>query len=158
MSQGHGYRVRARTAATAAVANNVIAALWNPHATKRVVVTEWGIFKGAAGTAGDALALVRTTTRGTPGSTVTPGADHDENRDSAPQSGLLLDLAAYTAQPTLAGVPQLAGLAGWIASNTTGSGALFPSGIVIPPGAGLALVQVAATIWPISDVLFRFEE
>lgn len=151
----HGYRVRGRTAATAATAGHAIAALWNPHATKRIRVVEFGLFKTGAGAAADALELRRSTTRGTPGSTVTPAIQQDDDRDLAPPSGALLDLAAFTVQPTL----EAGGLFGWVAANVAGSGLLYPTGaIVLPPGAGLVIVQIAATAWPASDVSFRWEE
>lgn len=150
-----GYRVRGRTAATAATAAHAIAAIWNAHATKRICVLEFGIFKTGAGTAADAIELRRTTTRGTAGSTVTPAIAQADDRDVAPPSGPTLDLAAFTVQPTL----EAGGLFGWTAAAVAASGIVYPTGgIVIPPGAGLAIVQVAATAWPVSDVSFRWTE
>ena len=150
----HGYSVRGTTAATVATAGHAIAQLWNPHATQRITVSKIAIFKRGAGTSGDALEVRRSTARGTAGSTVTPGITQDENRTVAPVSGALLDLAAFTAQPTL----EAGGLDGWGAAAVTGSGVIIPVNFVIPPGAGLVLAQIAATIWPISEVVFRWEE
>lgn len=154
MSDALGYRVSGRSAATAATAGHVIASLWNPHATKRIEVKEFGIFKTAAGTAGDAVELMRITARGTPGSTVTPGIAQDDNRDIAPPSGFLLDLAAYTVQPTLDGS---VGSGRYQVTNLAAAGVLIPvAGIYIPAGSGLALVSrpTGATAWPASDVTF----
>ena len=149
------YRVRGRTVATAATAGHAIAALWNPHTTKRIVVLEIGLFKTAVGTAADAIEVRRTTARGTPGSTVTPLIQQADERDIAPGSGALLDLAAFTVQPTL----ETVGLFGWVAAAVAGSGVVYPTGgIVIPPAAGIAIVQVAATAWPASEVHFRWQD
>jgi hypothetical protein len=152
------YYVRGFTAATAATANHVIAELWNPGtvAGRRIELFEVGIFKAGAGTANDSIYLERTTARGTAGSTVTPDADNAGQADSTPPSGALLDLAAFTVQPTLA----TPGMYGWVAPAVAGAGIILPlpRGIVIPSGTGLAIVQRAATIWPTSEVTFVFED
>lgn len=152
----NAYAVRGRTAATAATANHAIATLWNPHSTKRVKVTEISIFKTAVGTAADALVLQRITARGTAGSTVTPDIDNSYEADVAPPSGPLLDLAAFTGQPTLATPP----LKGFVAAAVAASGIVFPlpRELVIPPGTGLAIIQIAATIWPVSEIAFETVE
>jgi len=151
------YTVRGRTAATAANANDTIAQLWNPSSSQRLRLIQFGLIKNAAGTAGDSFRLRRTSARGTAGSTVTPGQAHHSIFGVAPVSGALLDLAAFTVQPTL-----VAGELGpdWIANSLTACGLHYPipGGIEIPPGAGLALVQAAATIWPISGVTFVWLE
>jgi hypothetical protein len=152
-----GYRVRGRTAATVATAGHAIAALWNPHTSARIEITEVALFKTAVGTAADAILLQRITARGTPGSTVTPLIGNADERDIAAPAGALLDLAAYTGQPTVdaSAVP----LWGWVAAAVAGSGFIYPTGgITIPPGAGLAITQVAGTIWPISEVGFRYQD
>ncbi len=152
------YTVRGRTAATAATADHAIAGFWNPHATQRCKVVSFAVFKQAgAGTAGDAFRLRRISARGTPATTVTPGRETHSTYGVAPVSGVLLDLAAYTVQPTL-----IAGDFGfgWAAPAVQGAGIVLPipGGIEIPPGAGLVLIQVAATIWPISDITFSWLE
>jgi hypothetical protein len=152
------YTVRGRTAATAATADHAIAALWNPHTTQRIKVVSFAIFKqGGAGTAGDAIRLRRITARGTAGSTVTPGIAQHSTRGIAPPSGAVLDLAAYTTQPTLDTVDL--GI-GWVAPAVQGAGLVYPipGGIEIPPGAGLAIIQVAATAWPASEITFSWLE
>src|ERR1043165_9659699 len=95
------YSVRGRTAATAGTADHAICAFWNPHSTQRIKVIGFRCFKTAAGAAGDAFRFARTSTRGTAGSTVTPDIDNHSEQAVAPVSGVLLDLAAFTGQPTL---------------------------------------------------------
>lgn len=151
------YGISGRTVATAATINHAICSIWNPHATKRIAVTEFGIFKTAAGTAADSIRIARTSARGTPGSTITPVlADSYENH-VAPPSGFLLDLAAFSVQPTLVAG---GGFRRWMAAAVAGSAVVWPfrRPIVIPPGAGLAILQNQATIWPISDVYFEIDE
>ena len=152
------YTVRGRSAATVATADHVIAQVWNPHASARIKVVSFAIFKqGGAGAAGDSLRLRRSTARGTAGSTVTPDIDTHSERAIAPPSGFLLDLAAFSVQPTLDtsdfGI-------GWTAPAVVGAGIVYPipSGIVVPFGTGLVLVQVAATVWPISEITFAVLE
>ena len=151
------YTVRGRTTATDANANDAIAQLWNPHSTQRIKVVSFAIFKTAAGTAGDALRLKRSTVRGTAGSTVTPDIDNHSERAVAPVSGALLDLANFTGEPTL-DASEL-GIE-WVAAAFAAAGAIqpIPGGIVIPPGTGLVLAQIAATIWPISGISFFWLE
>ncbi|MGH9908108.1 MAG: hypothetical protein ACRD8U_21260 [Pyrinomonadaceae bacterium] len=150
------YYVRGVTAATAATADHAICALWNPAAGRRIKVVEFAVFKAGTGASSDSVKIERITARGTAGSTVTPDADNSAEADAIPDSGALLDLAAYSAQPTRA----TPGLYGWVAPNVAGAGIIlpFPRGITIPPGAGLALTQRAATAWPISEVTFIFED
>ncbi len=150
------YQVRGLTAATAATADHALFGLWNPDASKRIRLLELGLFKSGAGAAGDSVYLTRSTMRGTAGSTVTPDADNAYDADDVPASGALLDLAAYSAQPTLATPP----LWGWVASAVAGAGVIWPCspGIVIPPGAGLVVAQRVATAWPASEVYLKFDE
>lgn len=127
------YRVAGRTAATAATADNVGGALWNPHATKDITVYEVHWFKTVATT--DHLALIRTTTRGTASATETPDIDNDDLNLLAPISGALLD-RTYSAQPTVSGpAMQRINL-----PPAIGAGMIwvFEKGIRVPPGEGLA--------------------
>lgn len=151
------YSVRGRTAATVATLNHAIAAIWNPHATQRICVTEIGLTKqGGAGTAGDAIYVTRISARGTAGSTVTPGIAQDHGRSIAPPSGFLMDLAAYSVQPTLDGV----GMRGFTLAAVQASGLIIPlpRSIELPAGTGLAICQAAATIMPICEVHFEVED
>jgi hypothetical protein len=151
------YIVRGRNAATAATADHAIAQLWNPHSTQRIKVIQIAVFKTTAGTAGDAFRLRRSTARGTAGSTVTPNIESHSERAIAPPSGMLLDLAAFSVQPTLASGEVGPG---WVAAAFAASGIMYPvpGGIVIPPGTGLVIAQVAATIWPVSEIMFSVLE
>lgn len=152
------YYGRGFTAATAATADHVITALWNPHAGRRIKVVEFALFKAGAGAANDSFYFRRTTTQGTPGSSVTPGAPNSAENDAAPDSGAIIGLASYAAsQPTLAALP---GMYGWVAPAVAGAGIIlpFPRGITIGPGAGLAVLQRAATAWPTSEVTWVFED
>jgi len=85
----------------------------------------------------------RITARGTAGSTVTPDIDNHSIRGIAPPSGSVLDLAAFTVQPTLDGSDL--GL-GYVFAAAQGSGLVYPipGGIEIPGGTGLAMCQVGA--------------
>lgn len=153
------YTVRGRTAATAATADHAIAAMWNPHSTQRIKLVSLACFKqGGAGAAGDSWRLRRISARGTAGSTVTPDIDHHSEAAVAPVSGVLLDLAAYSVQPTLVTTSDF-GL-GWTAPAVQGAGIVYPipGGIIVPPGAGVAIVQVAATAWPASEITFAWLE
>ncbi|MGH8581298.1 MAG: hypothetical protein ACREWG_00620 [Gammaproteobacteria bacterium] len=152
------YSVRGESAATAATADHAIAAFWNPHASQRIKVVSFALFKaGGAGAAGDSFRGRRITVRGTAGSTVTPGIAQHSERGIAPPSGVLLDLAAFTGQPTLDTVDL--GI-GWTAPAVQGAGIVYPipGGIVLGPGAGIALIQVAATAWPASEITFSWLE
>ncbi len=145
------YIVRGRTAATAATANHAIFGIWNPHATQRIKLIQFALFKGAAGAAGDSFRFRRATARGTAGSTVTPDIDHHSQQGIAPPSGFLLDLAAYSVQPTL-DASEIG--PGWTAAAVAAAGIVYPlpGGIEIKPGEGLVCAQVAATAWPVSEV------
>ena len=145
------YIVRGRTVATAATIDHAIYSVWNPHATQRIKMITWSIFKEAVGTAADGCRWRRISARGTAGSTVTPTIEHHSERAIAPPSGFLLDLAAFSVQPTL-----VAGDLGqsWVAAAVAGAGGIFaiPGGLIIPPGTGIVAIQTKATIWPISEV------
>lgn len=145
------YTVRGRNAATAATADHAVWGFWNPHATQRIKAISFSMFaQGGAPAAGWSGRLQRITARGTPGTTATPGIQNHSIRGVAPPSGVLLDLAAYTAQPTL-DVGDL-GL-GYTFAAVQGSGIVYPipGGIEIPPGAGLVFIQVPA----VASVIFE---
>lgn len=150
------YSARGFTSATAATADHTIASLWNPDGAKRIRLLETGIFKGGAGTANDSVYICRITTRGTPGATVTPDADNAWWGDDVPSSGALVDVAAFTVQPT----KSTPALFGWVASAIAAAGVIWPTprGIEIPFGTGIAIVQRAATAWPASEVYFVWDE
>ncbi|TMJ36269.1 MAG: hypothetical protein E6G87_10625 [Alphaproteobacteria bacterium] len=96
------YSVRGRTAATAANISDAVFGFWNPHTSQIVrlmaltVVAQTLIANvWLAGT------FRRTTARGMPAATVTPDISNDGRRGANPVSGVLLDLAAFSVQPTL---------------------------------------------------------
>lgn len=151
------YRVSGTTAATAATDQHAIAAVWNPSATKRIALLELSLVATAAPAAGAGLLLRRLSARGTAGSTVTPTLEFADQHDAAPDSGWVLDLAAYTAQPTI----EAGDLWGWVLAAVAASGVIYPiqpPGIVIPPGTGIALVNRAAVAMPISEVSVVIED
>jgi len=124
------------------------AALWNPHASKRIVVYEFGFYFADSGFLPARYLLHRTTARGTAGSTVTPDADNAWDGDTAPVSGVVLDLANFTGVPTLAS-PALVGT--YMPATTAGEAgtgfvAVFRSGLIVPAGAGLAWDEASGAI------------
>lgn len=151
------YFIRGRSAATAATANHVIAQLWNPHASQRIRCYQFAVFKTTVGVATDAFRLRRSTARGTAGSTVTPDIDNHSERAIAPVSGALLDLAAFSVQPTLDASelgPE------FLPGNIEGAGLRYdiPGGLAIPPGTGLAISQVTGAAFPVSAIDFIWDE
>lgn len=143
-----------RTAATAATANHVAAAIWNPHASARIKVTEIHICTTTAGAAN--ISIQRSTTRGTPGSTITPTIASASQRDLVAPSGAVLDLAAFTAQPTL----EAPSLRRWNLPAAVGAGVIlvFPEGVIVGPGAGLCIATPTAVIFPASDISVAYED
>lgn len=143
-----------RSAATGATANAVVAGIWNPHTTQRARIAEIHIVaQGAAPTAGNSLNIRRSTARGTSTSTVTPDIDNDIQRMSAPGSGMTLDLT-YSVQPTL----DASVLWQWNLAAVVGSGVILPMEVSIPPGTGLCICQIAATVTPACDISIAWRE
>lgn len=150
------YSVGGRHLATAATANHVGAQLWNPSTTKGIWVTAVAMFQTGGVVSNPALS--RTSARGaTPTSTVTPDIDNDWDRAVAPPSGVVLELATFGTQPTLAG-PDL------FKANmpaAIGSGFMVPfagRGIFVPSATGLAIYTPVAVILQPADVTFFWEE
>ncbi len=150
------FSVNGLTVATAVTDAHAISAIWNPHATKRISARMLAAFAAAAPGAGAGFELRRITARGTAGSTVTPAIAQAHDRGAAPVSGFLLDLAAYTVQPTLEAVAL--GL-GFVFAAVAASGIVMPlDDIEIGPGAGLAMVNRAGIIVPALEVTWVIEE
>jgi hypothetical protein len=151
---GNAYYVAGRSAATAATANHCGANLWNPHGTKSLYVSEvwWFQTTAAVGNQG----LVRTSTIGTPGSTITPDADNATDRRAVPPSACTLGLGTFSVQPTL----QTPYLAQGNTAAAIGAGFIwvFPMPIEVPAGTGLAIATPVAVVLAASDVTFRWEE
>jgi hypothetical protein len=150
------YSVAGRSADTAATADHCAACLWNPHGTKSLWAREahWFLVGATISNA----AVVRTSTRGTAGSTQTPDADNDWDEPGiAPTTGALLDLAAYSAQPTVQGPYLFRGSAP--AAQGAGFSWVFPEpGIEVAAGTGLAIVTPVAVILQDSDFTFVWDE
>jgi|SRR5712692_6658608 len=150
------YSVSGEPAAVGTI-DNAIAALWNPHASQFVKVIQVQIAFTAAPTAAYRIKVRRISARGTAGSTITPGIANHSLRGIAPPSGALLDLAAYSVQPTFDGDnigP------GWVFSAVASAGLIYPipGGFQVGPGAGLALVAAATIAGAISRVTYVFLE
>jgi hypothetical protein len=147
------YRTAGRSVATAATADNIGAALWNPHATMDLTVDEIHFFITVATTTNPGI--VRITTRGTQTLTVTPDIDNHDERLLTCITGAVLDLT-YSAQPTIAGpyldrkvFPAAVG-AGWTW--------VFDPGIRVPAGTGLAIATPVAVILGAGDVTYVWHE
>lgn len=152
-------RISAKAPATAATAEAVIATLWNPHATARVVVTEVWLTNIAA-TACE-FSIRRATARGTAGSTVTIAREHDSDDGIISPAGLLLDLSSYSVQPTLMGASSQSSsivrgqLAGVIGASVM---VVLPERVEIPPGNGLSICNAVAVLNGITLVTFAWFE
>ena len=149
------YSVSGRNAATGAVADEPGAVLWNPSSAKIIYCREISGFTSSA--VAWALQLIRTSTRGTPGSTVTPDIDNDRDRLRAPESGALLDLALFTSTaPVVEGPPLARTHLGAVIGSAFALNLNPP--IAIPAGTGLAIANVPATAGPTVDWTFVWEE
>ncbi len=150
------YSVNGLSVATAVTDAHAICAVWNPHATKRIKARQVAAFAVAAPGAGSGFELRRISARGTAGSTVTPTIVNSHIRDIAPPSGFLLDLAAYTVQPTLEAI---ALGVGFVFAAVAASGAVLPlDDIEILPGAGLAMINRAGIIVPACEISWVIED
>lgn len=114
------------------------AALWNPSTTKRLYVVRI-IIEDDHATISNRPGPVRCSTRGTPGSTITPGIENDFNRAVAPASGAELNLADFTVAPTL----QPPRLMRYTITATGGGVIIELGGLVIPQSTGLAIEATA---------------
>jgi hypothetical protein len=142
------------TAATTVNIDHAIAQLWN-GTNRRIRVKEIYVSKSTVGAA-DVPRIARTTVRGTAGSTITPSIVHDHDNDLSPASGALLDLAAFSVQPTITALR----LHSWYIPAAIGSGFVwaFEFPIEIPEGNGLALTTGSALAFPVSAVTFSWQE
>lgn len=149
------FSVTGKNAATAATIDHAIAQLWNPSTSKRLWVREIHIFKQAVGAA-DEPTLRRSTARGTAGSTVTPTSVNEREQIANPPSGFLLDLAAFTVQPTLAA----SALESCVIPAAIGAGIMWAwsEPWEIPAGQGLVITTGIALAFPVSRITFRVED
>ncbi len=143
MSEPGLYTVKVYPADTAATDAHCILDIWNPSSTRRIEVLEVTYVAVGTPAAGMGFEGRRATARGTAGSTITPTADHHTKRDAAPDSGFVVDLAAFSVQPTL-DADELA--PSWAFPAVAAAGVILPipRGIEVPPGTGLAIVNRAA--------------
>lgn len=145
-----------RTVATAATANHAGAQLWNPSSARSLFVTQiaWAKTVGTV----DGLGLVRSSARGTPGTSLTVVAQDDADADAAAPSGAILDKSVFTVQPTL--VSGTAYMFRWNLPATIGSGFIvpMPDPIRVPPGQGLVLVTLGNVILQPADATFWWRE
>jgi hypothetical protein len=150
------YSIGGRHGAVAATNNHAAGALWNPHSTKRLWVVDMSWAVTAGGATSPRIALIRTSTQGAPGSTVTPGIGNAWEGDVAPPTGAVLDLAAYSVQPTLQ--PEALWRDTWAPTVGIGFQKLFPEGICVPPGTGLAMITTSFDAIDIGDLTFIWRE
>jgi hypothetical protein len=131
------YSVGGRGAAVSA-SGDPHAVLWNASTTKQIYVLELSIEN--PGTIVATIAIQRTSTKGTPGSTVTPDIDNDRDRAVAPVSSVVLDLADFTVLPTFQG-PR------WsrtnLATNGGALGIVFSVPVAVPQNTGLMVEAVS---------------
>lgn len=128
------------------------AVLWNASTTKTIYLIEFVAAHYGATTA-TRPALVRCSTRGTPGSTVTPDIDNDRDGSVTPASAVVLDLAVYTVNPTY----EPPRLMTWTITSDGGEIALvFRTPIAIPQSTGIA-VEVVANLFGL-DTTWTWEE
>lgn len=150
------YAVAGRSAATAATLNHVGAQFWNPHSTRRIWL--WKIsYCNSASAAGDSIRFARTSVRGTAGSTVTPDVDNDFEQANAPASGALLDLAAFSVQPTLV-APQVVASVSFNTASVGWSLVFDAPGFCIDPGSGFAIHTTGAIVLRAGDWAFTWWE
>jgi hypothetical protein len=145
------FYVNGTTVATAATDAHCIAEIWNASSTKTITLYEIAIVAFAAPGAAAGFITKRSTTKGTPGSTVTPAAANDGRNEVTPQSTFTLELAAFTVQPTLSSGDLYPA---WVFAAVNASGIVLPipRGIEIPPGTGLCFVNRAGIAFPTAEI------
>ena len=155
------YSVRGRTTSTGAggLVDDGVWALWNPHPTARVrLLSVLCVAQVAVGAVTGRASLARLSSRGTPAATVTAGISSHSRRRLAPPSGALLDLGDYTGQPVIDGLclgppfNNLAEIGAFLSHSFRGSG------LCVPPGTGLGLVQVTGGNIPAMEVSLTWME
>lgn len=146
-----------RSSTTDAAADNFVGHLWNPHSTRSLWVVEICLATSAASTTLDPKRLMRTSTQGTPATSVTPDLDDDEWGESPPATGAVMGLANFSVEPTIAS-PELLS---WTFASTGVHGltwVLRPEGIRVPPGSGLGLTNTGAVAGVVTSLTFVFTE
>jgi len=127
------YAVAGRGAATA-TSGDAIAQLWNPSGGEAISVWSYTAYNvSGVNILGE---LVRTTARGTAGSTTTPDLDNHFGQRATPSSAPVLDLSNFSTEPTAAS-PRLIRNNGNPAAGSP-LGWDLPVPITVPPNSGLA--------------------
>lgn len=145
--------------AGAAAQDRCLAALWNPHASRmlRVVHVEW--WQGDASPGVSSLAVVRISTQGTAGSTVTPDADNDYDRLVAPATGAVLNLGDFSVQPTVAGPYHfLAHVSGPSSGAGSGMSWALSRAFLVRAGTGLAIVTSVNFTFDAGECSWTFDD
>lgn len=145
--------------AGAASTNRCLAAIWNPHASRALILlhAEWWQADASPGTSN--LGLVRISTQGTPGSTVTPDADNDYRRKVAPATGALLNLGDFSVQPTVQGpYMKRAHVSGPASGAGSGIAWVLSRGLFVPAGTGIAIVTTTSFTFDAGDSSWTFDD
>jgi hypothetical protein len=139
------FGIGARAAATPATANACHGVLWNSHATMDIYVRQ--ITTARLTTVGsEANYAQRVSARGTPaGGAFVADIDNDFERLAAPISGTLLDVAAYSVEPTRSGSAWFRLMTSQPLVGPTQELYFDGDGLRIPASTGLGVFQVAAT-------------
>lgn len=153
------YSVSGRTASSSSTGIDAIAQLWNPSTTRVLRFQECQLCVAAnLPITINPLYLVATSVRGTAGSTVTPDVDNAWDADDAPASGALLDLAAFSVQPTFGASRKSVVMGGVAVVPSSGQTFTFltPEEMLILPETGLMLVYdpSGSQVFPAADVTF----
>lgn len=134
------YSISVAPGNTTATADHTISEIFNNSTSIPIWVTQVHVVKLTA-VGINVLRLRRSTAKGTPGSTITPTIVNDHDRDIAPPSGVTIELAAFSVQPTL---EALSLGPSWILPAAVGSGVMWVfagEGIQVPPTTGLCVTQ-----------------
>lgn len=148
------------TADTGAVAGQGIWCLWNPSSDRPIWLISW-TFEVLSATATFRPLLDRFTTRGTPGTTVTPDIDNDYENYVAPASGCLLDLGLYSGTAPVTAGGQTAFIMRWQTSAAQGEAPFIfvpPKPILIPPGDGFGATVAGNVVCSQGDVTVEWCE
>lgn len=152
------YSVRGRNAAVASpAATEWVWNLWNPHSSQRIRIIYMQAVVQASPTATQSFGLSRSSTRGTPGSTVTPAIQNHSRRGVAPPAAPLLDLSQFTGtQPVIDGD----GPSRLVPGNAVGTVCIWSHmNVEVPPGTGFgAVVITAAVAMPACEIVIVWEE
>lgn len=152
------YYVNGITTATAATDAHAIVNIWNPSATRPIKLVELAVnFRAGAPTGGAGFVTRRTSTIGTPAAAVALVAANHSRALATPDSAFALQMGAFSGQPTLV-AGELYPMWAFPAVLATGLILPIPRGIEIPPGQGLAFVNIAAVAFAASEWGFVIEE